>query len=390
MQKVVDEIKSHGGSPFEKFIEIYQFVTSHVYKENEQKRYASRDLISVLNGDDIVCVGFASMLKHMCTQVGIECSIVKCDNLKEDGEMSASHACNMVYLKDSKYKIDGYYHVDATRDAIKNEKDKYKNYNFCLVPISDMEKTIKKSRYRDEMETIYHSNETEMFYELFKDSVQVEKGLRFFGLDYEKRIQVDNKKYRRDRKDAINKLTSILRDKKIPSDFYMVMKNTPVIMHPYSLMALCFDYEANKDVIDFSLNQMKVYYDALKDKNKPSEKAFVEIDNVYEFLDDELYSDYSDIEYKTAALCVLKSKNIRLLLEKSKEVREGGKPISLKKYAKAIKFSQMNAGRNEDDAENFAKLALKHSVKRSVEKFEETASNVFRTKAQELLLQNGD
>ena len=129
----VNQIKNlKDASPFEKYMMIYKYVANHVYKLNEETNGKSRDLISVLNGDDIVCAGYANLLKWLCNEVGIECET-------QDVVVDKSlHRNNRVYIKDEKYGIDGWYFVDSTWDAISKRPFKDITYNYCLVPISDV------------------------------------------------------------------------------------------------------------------------------------------------------------------------------------------------------------------------------------------------------------
>ena len=61
---IIEQINSTGASPFEKYLMAYDFITSRVYKEYKQGSAKSRDLIAVMNGDNIVCVGYANLLEQ--------------------------------------------------------------------------------------------------------------------------------------------------------------------------------------------------------------------------------------------------------------------------------------------------------------------------------------
>ena len=136
---IVDKIKNSNASPFEKYLMIYRYVSSRPYVLNEETPGRTRDLISVLNGDDIVCAGYANLLKWLCDEVGIKCEIqtVKC--VQNDGSVTW-HANNRVFLEDSKYDIHGWYFSDATLDSPEKfsgaETDKH--YMHCLVPVTDV------------------------------------------------------------------------------------------------------------------------------------------------------------------------------------------------------------------------------------------------------------
>ena len=72
-------IDSHDFSPIEKIMYTYDIVRNRVYKfedENESV-YVSRNLTSVLNGDKIVCAGYARIFESLLKYMGINCSYVK-------------------------------------------------------------------------------------------------------------------------------------------------------------------------------------------------------------------------------------------------------------------------------------------------------------------------
>ena len=64
-------------SPYEKYLYAYNLVTKYIYHEAEpdkkEDKHVSRYLIPILNGDRIVCVGYAAMLREICVRCGIPC-----------------------------------------------------------------------------------------------------------------------------------------------------------------------------------------------------------------------------------------------------------------------------------------------------------------------------
>jgi hypothetical protein len=112
--KSINETNINGEplSPFEKFILAYRYVTDRIYKEVDdgEDLSKSRSLISVLNGDKIVCAGYANLLATILDRLGIpcttQCMIIFDENLKAYG----NHATCLVRMVDPKYNIDGIYH----------------------------------------------------------------------------------------------------------------------------------------------------------------------------------------------------------------------------------------------------------------------------------------
>lgn len=140
----VNKVKEDGTtlSPLEKYICAYQFVSSFMYKsENEEKEnyLTSRNLVSILTGDKIVCEGYAAMLKEICTRLDIPCEIQYL-NFKDS---NIGHANNLVKINDDKYNVhDSIYYADACWDSksTKNGKIIPNTFIYAFMDYSDMTK----------------------------------------------------------------------------------------------------------------------------------------------------------------------------------------------------------------------------------------------------------
>lgn len=173
IKKVANEIKKSNFTPLEKLLYAYLYVSKFVYKsETEQEGISkSRSVYGVLNGDKIVCAGFAELLKAIIDEVGdknirifenqVGC-ICKDDDTK--GLVFSSHQNVIAVLKDDKYKINGYYYCDPTWDSDENELLSYflieikeikniLNYGGILEMYSTMDK---KDKYFDKHNTNGH------------------------------------------------------------------------------------------------------------------------------------------------------------------------------------------------------------------------------------------
>ena len=129
----INKVKEDGTSlsPLEKYICAYQFVSSFMYKsENEEKEnyLTSRNLVSILTGDKIVCEGYAAMLKEICTRLDIPCEI-QCFKFKDS---DTGHANNLVKINDDKYNIHTIYYADACWDS-KRVTDKKQDIPNTLI-----------------------------------------------------------------------------------------------------------------------------------------------------------------------------------------------------------------------------------------------------------------
>ena len=116
IENIAKKVKSHDFSPLEQLMYIYDIVRDRKYKEEKknEKSTLSRDLTSVITGDNIVCVGFSEMFDKICQKVGIYSCV---DYLDPFDDEQYGHARNAVFLKDDKYHIKGIYFFDTTYDS---------------------------------------------------------------------------------------------------------------------------------------------------------------------------------------------------------------------------------------------------------------------------------
>ena len=150
LDDMIKDIKDSDLSTFEKFISIYNIVKKYKpYKEveDDEDRKLSRYLKYILYNDYIVCVGFQKLFTALLDKVGIQSTsyIVDVDTSYDDGFTledkpidNVGHSRLLVYIKDEKYNIDGFYISDPTWD---NDimHDKYSN---MIMPMDYMQKTL--------------------------------------------------------------------------------------------------------------------------------------------------------------------------------------------------------------------------------------------------------
>ncbi|MBE6141147.1 MAG: hypothetical protein E7172_06460 [Firmicutes bacterium] len=118
---IKNNIAQFNFSPAEIVYYVYDLVRNQVYQEENDNEdpSVSRDLNKVLNGDKIVCVGFAKKMVSICNFLQINAEVQNWDSITED----VGHATVNVYIDDPKYKIKGIYTFDPTADSKKNETD---------------------------------------------------------------------------------------------------------------------------------------------------------------------------------------------------------------------------------------------------------------------------
>ena len=146
----VSEINKHNFSTLEKLLYAYLLVSAKLYnKEIEEKESSSqsRSIYGVLNSDKIVCTGFANYLKAISKELNdnnlkVFSNFVKTKIVENNANTKFGlHENNIVYIKDDKYKIDGFYYLDPTWDSIKNGKNLL---SYFLLEIGQIKSNLDK------------------------------------------------------------------------------------------------------------------------------------------------------------------------------------------------------------------------------------------------------
>jgi len=148
-------------SPLEKYIYAYNIVKSYKeYKECKKNKIYARQLYRVLFNNYIVCVGFSAFLSDLLSKLNINNKrlsvMVDSDEIKNMYQIN--HERLYVYLKDEKYKINGYYLSDPTWD----NNLKFDLYTFMLITNSKND-LAKKIQYDDKF-IIFNINSLDDFY----------------------------------------------------------------------------------------------------------------------------------------------------------------------------------------------------------------------------------
>lgn len=168
LDAVVDKVKSarvaeENNRPltdFEKFVWIYSFVANRKYTANKNDFDSPRYITPILNVGDVVCVGFATLLKELCDRVGIECYVNRCSVIEKNDQEKKDygHANNIVVINNKVY------YCDACWDCI-TEKRQTKTLNYCLLPASDI-----KSH-----QTLEVINSSAPYFDIEKDKQEIQK-----------------------------------------------------------------------------------------------------------------------------------------------------------------------------------------------------------------------
>lgn len=430
IEKFVTHIKSCNASPFEQYLMIYNFLTQKVYNENEQNRSQSRDVIAVLNGDNIVCVGYASLMKRLCDEIGIECYTQTSSILSSNGEYLGGHQNNVVVLNDEKYGINGMFYADACWDSVERNKEHRSAYNFCLVPLSD------KNKLKNEQVMIDYSSFTSLFYNDKNEQIEMLSFFDTFCSDINvgditekeekeiKSIFLSNKKRTR----ACTRLDSIFNKYNIPADIYTYNIQYPDMCSHNYILALLMEDKIDSNRL---FNSMELLAQIVKEKNnfnchEEFKKSFTAPNetNIYSTINelkkaqtitetetfeyDESYTeeeffealDKQDIEkLKLMNTKVVKVKNepqvpyswldSQMHLQNIHKARELEKTLKQKKqnntvidynsFKNGIKQSLIFSGYDEKTAQKLTELALERTLKRSEIIYSSDAINCFST-----------
>lgn len=147
LDDIADKIKKLDLSPAEQLLMAYFEVTGIPYQEEncDEDKCTSRAIYSILNSNKIVCVGYVELLKEIMARVNKN-NIVMFENslvVNENGE-DYNHMTAIVYLKDEKYNLNGYYYIDPTSDT--RTKDRPHRYSLTsfLVPLDMLKYSIEE------------------------------------------------------------------------------------------------------------------------------------------------------------------------------------------------------------------------------------------------------
>lgn len=133
LNNLICDLKASELSPLEKYLCIYDIVKNYkAYKDNEADYSLSRDLYKILDNDYMVCVGYSELLRALCLRANIQAAVDLVSFQDMNSLEVVNHMRNLVFLKDDKYNIDGYFVADPTFDNCL-ERDYYVH---ALSPIN--------------------------------------------------------------------------------------------------------------------------------------------------------------------------------------------------------------------------------------------------------------
>lgn len=395
----IDRIKQMNLSPFERFLAVYQFVTSIAYKDDEINKFVPRNVISALSSNEIICVGYSKLLKFMCDAVDIPC--IRQMSLLENkfNKNKGYHESNVVKIKDEKYGIDGYFYADACWDNVYNAREKGLKYNHCLIPFEDIKHTKYDCKFFHNTKLLYEDISPEIVYEFFEDEKKLARIIKQFNLTGTLKLGINKQNYEERRRDGIAKLLEKIKQFDISPDIYEHYNLIPTSLSLESLFALSIDFDKNKELIETCLQKLKTGQfakssadlDDLKMKTSYGEdKVDVEFENAQKISDiyavlENFSNEPIDSEERQFVIKILKKAEIeRFVFDEMNKIKKSNDPILISSYKKALKRILIKSGYFRDRAEKIAEKQIEYSIVRAERKFDEGATNCFSVESQKL------
>ena len=400
----VEFVKSTGASPLEKYLMIYGYVSSFVYKENDENRSSARQLISVLSGNDIVCVGYASLLKYMCEAVGIPCQSQLVTIVDEKTKELSYHQTNTVILKDEKYGVDGAFYADSCWDSILEGKEPFLDYIFALLPVGDLPHVTEILKPENNIYHMFYDVKSydDLMYNFFSDfSSDPEPMVSYpesFG--YKEKFvsaeEIFGSEFGIDEavgKHAAKRFIELLDEYGIPDDAYRKLNGAPEYLNVNFLLALCIDSPRTDGLLHHYMKKLKqIVSEGTFEKNPEGMCVLTDADklkNLRENIGSYFYLNDKELDEECAV--VIWDTSIRNYYANLKyyerfrdylnHLKEGSKPIDLEKFKQALLASFEASGMEKKEALNIVSRAIEHCVKRSEKNFDDGASNSFRVQA---------
>lgn len=155
IRKTAEDILKLNLSPIERIMFTYDLVRKRIYKlENKnESSFKSRDLNEILNGEAIVCAGYAKYFDTLLKYMNYKCDLVKLKTKNKKGHMR-----NIVYIEDEKYAIDGVYYFDTTWDSQELEDDNSYLDNYSYFARTRNSLSNSNRGYTDESFPVYSKN----------------------------------------------------------------------------------------------------------------------------------------------------------------------------------------------------------------------------------------
>lgn len=135
IKEITSYIEKYNLSPLEIIMLVYDLVREREYKKSnnsEIEQSYSRDLSRVMDSEEIVCAGYATICAAILNEIGIKTEIMKWHHHEKN---TPGHASIVCYINDSKYNVHQIFEIDPTWRRKKSNDDciYINDYNtYCL------------------------------------------------------------------------------------------------------------------------------------------------------------------------------------------------------------------------------------------------------------------
>ena len=400
IKTTVDFIKSKTDSPLERFLMAYDYVSTFIYKGETKDVGNSRSLIQILNGFDIVCVGYAELLSCICKELGIRCLSQDC--IVGEGISIPNHRNNLVFLDDDKYNIHGAYHCDACWDSLREGKEPLMEYNYCLLPVKDLQKHVDKISIWSPSKYLYENFSTEEMYPLILSINDFLNPVDFLG--FERKDKKDSNElanYFQENKvddelklkieEAAKTLLKIMRKNKVKTNDYSSFGMIEAKYIPIVELVLLIDSKENESLVE---KYVQEFVNNSDKKSKPESKGMTMIlgsmlsNNIYEYLEDIKSHNHESMTDEYIERFVKNFDKLKKFSADLNDLKRRNKAISLKNFRKALVEVRKIIGFDEKSAILKANQAIEKTSQYSEKIFKEGATNCFSVCAKEKRLKN--
>lgn len=135
---IKNEILKYNLSPFEQIMYVYDIVRRRKYKKSSENYISSRDIIKILNSDNIVCLGYSKLFETILVELNIDVQTIKLNYIG----MKVAHARNVVTVIDPKYNLNHILVFDTTFDSNNQDNNSYlRKYRSFARTLSAFEKS---------------------------------------------------------------------------------------------------------------------------------------------------------------------------------------------------------------------------------------------------------
>ena len=144
---ILNEVKKHNLTNFEKVLYVYDIVKKFNYKKSEDNySMDGRQLHKIFTTNNIVCSGYSKLIKEVLNELGIQAGMYKL--ITKNNEL---HTRNIVHIVDETYNINYIYSMEPTWES--SIKEDYA-YSLFLTPIDKLKEYFPHEKFRQDIDVL--------------------------------------------------------------------------------------------------------------------------------------------------------------------------------------------------------------------------------------------